>query len=146
MCGVIVVDVGRSRSTCLRRDANTHDHYLRYHHDYFLLCQFPNNNLSTHRMLFSREKPLVKTMPPGSTFIIYKILKIPYCNFTLFILFCIFVLSIYQLLRNLILQVTAKGLATPCSRWIASICCLCAGVVNVVLLGSPTGLITLILN
>ena len=26
----------------------------------------PNSNLSTHHMLFSREKPLVKPMPPGS--------------------------------------------------------------------------------
>ena len=26
MCGVIVVDTGRSRSTCHRRDAYIHDH------------------------------------------------------------------------------------------------------------------------
>ena len=26
MCGVIVVDTGRSRSTCYRRDAYIHDH------------------------------------------------------------------------------------------------------------------------
>ena len=51
------------------------------------------------RMLFSREKPLVKYM---------------------------------------------VGLTTPLMRWVASICYLCAGVVYIVLLGSPTGLITLV--
>ena len=33
MCEVIVVDVGRSRSTCLRRDAYIHDHCLEYLHN-----------------------------------------------------------------------------------------------------------------
>ena len=70
MCGVIVVDAGRSRSTILRRDAYIHDHCLGYRHDYLLFYQLPNSNLSTHRMLFSREKPLMKTMAPGSIKII----------------------------------------------------------------------------
>ena len=61
MGGVIVVDAGMSRSTNLGRDAYIHDHCLRYHHNYL-----PNSNLFTHRMLFSREMPLVKTMAPGS--------------------------------------------------------------------------------
>ena len=40
--------------------------------------------------------------------------------------------------------VTRKGLTTPLTRRVASICHLCAGVVYVVLLGSPTGSITLV--
>ena len=72
MCGVIVVDAGRSPSTCLERDAYIHDHCLRYRHDYSLFYQLPNNNLFIHRMLFSREKPLVKTMAPGLTISDYK--------------------------------------------------------------------------
>ena len=40
--------------------------------------------------------------------------------------------------------VTRNGLTTPLTRRVASICYLCAGVVYVVLLGSPTGLITLV--
>ena len=40
--------------------------------------------------------------------------------------------------------VTRKGLTTPLTRRVASICYLCAGVVHVVLRGSPTGLITLV--
>ena len=39
---------------------------------------------------------------------------------------------------------TRKGLTTPLTRRVASICYLCAGVVYVVLLGSPTGSITLV--
>ena len=70
MCGVIVVDAGSFWSTCLGRDAYIHDHCLG-RHDYLLFYQFPDSNLFTNCMLFSREKPLVKTMAPGSTFIIY---------------------------------------------------------------------------
>jgi hypothetical protein len=40
--------------------------------------------------------------------------------------------------------VTRKGLTTPLTRRVASICSLCAGAVYVVLLGSPTGSITLV--
>jgi len=36
MYGVIVVDAGRSRSTCLRSDAYIHDHCLGYCHNYAL--------------------------------------------------------------------------------------------------------------
>jgi hypothetical protein len=76
MCGVIVVDAGRSRSICLRCDAYIHDHCLGYRHDYLLFYQLPNSYLFTHRMLFSREKPLVKTMAPGSTLSFTKTLNI----------------------------------------------------------------------
>ena len=72
MCGVIVVDADRSQPTNLGRDAYIHDHCLGYRHDYSVFYQFPNTNLFTHHMLFSREKPLVKTMAPGSIFLSYK--------------------------------------------------------------------------
>ena len=68
MCGVIVVDAGRTRSINLGRDAYVHDHCLGYRHNYLLFYQLPNSNFFTHRMLFSREKPLIKSMPPGSIF------------------------------------------------------------------------------
>ena len=71
MCGVIVVDAELFRSTNLRRDAYLFDHFLGYRHNYLLFYQFLNSNLSTHRMLFSREKPLVKTMAPGLFSIVY---------------------------------------------------------------------------
>jgi hypothetical protein len=68
MCGVIVVDAGRSRSTNLGRDAYIHDHCLGYRHNYLVFYQLPNSNLFTHRMLFSPEKPLVKSTARRSIF------------------------------------------------------------------------------
>ena len=68
MCGVILEDAGRSQSTCLVRDAYAHDHCLGYRPNYLLFYQLLNSNLFTHRMLSLREKPLVKTMAPGSIF------------------------------------------------------------------------------
>ena len=68
MCGVIVVDAGRSWSTNLGHDANIRVHSLGYLHNYLLFYQLPNSNLFTHGMLFSREKPLVKSTTPGSIF------------------------------------------------------------------------------
>ena len=40
--------------------------------------------------------------------------------------------------------VTRKGLTTPLTRRVARCCCLCAGDVYIVLLGYPTGSITLV--
>ena len=40
--------------------------------------------------------------------------------------------------------VSGKGLTTPLTHQVASICYLCVGVVYVVLLGSPTGSTTLV--
>ena len=57
MCGVTVVGAESFRFTNLGRDAYIHDHFLGYRH-----------NLFTHRMLFSREKPLVKSTAAGSIF------------------------------------------------------------------------------
>ena len=89
MCGVIVVDAESFRSTCLGRDAYIHNHCLGYHHDYLLFYQLPNSNLFIHRTIFSREKPLVKTMAPGSTFYHILKLKTPCCN--IFTFLCVFV-------------------------------------------------------
>src|SRR3990170_8991519 len=56
MYGVIVVDAGRSWSTCHGRDAYIHDHCLRYLHNFALFYQLLNSNLFTHRMFsFKRE-------------------------------------------------------------------------------------------
>ena len=57
-------------------------------------------------------------------------------------------LSYLPLLSHVILPIlrrrTRKGLTTPLTRRVASICYLCAGVIYVVLLGSPTGSMTLV--
>ena len=68
MCGVVVVDAELFQSTCHEHDAYIHDHCLRYRHNFALFYQLINSNLFTHHMLYSREKPLVKSMAPGSIF------------------------------------------------------------------------------
>ena len=108
---------------------------------------------------FSREKPLVKTTAPGS--LIYYICLCDLFSFS-FILRSIKpkiqkYLAVIYFFRNLFVlyhfyltylpiwrRRTQKGLTTPFTRGVASICYLCAGAVCVVLLGSPTGLITLV--
>ena len=54
-----------------------------------------------------------------------------------FILFASTNLSLYQ-------SFTREGLTTPLRRRVVSICSLCAGTIYIVLLGSPTGSITLV--
>ena len=58
MCGVIIVDAGKSRSTNLGCDAYIHDHFLGYRHDYSLFYQLPNSNLFTHCVLTTRKRPV----------------------------------------------------------------------------------------
>ena len=64
-----------------------------------------------------------------------------------FILFLIYLSNLLQLSPHSVPisgVVTRKGLTSPLTRQVASICYLCAGAVYVVLRGSPTGSITLI--
>ena len=122
-----------------------------------IFYQLSNSNLSTHRMLFSRERTLVKSTTPGSIFyhiavrsIFYHICfqiyysknpKIPCCTFSLLILFRVLFRSIYPNSYKIYHFFTEEGLTTPLTRWVASIFSLCAGTVYIVLLGFPTGLI-----
>ena len=128
-----------------------------YRHNYSMFYEFPNSNLFTHRRLFSQEKPLVKSMAPGSispsytfrstllfafSFIcifyfqiyIIKNPKIPHWILLPIILFASTNLSIYQ-------SFTREGLTTPLTCRVASICSLCADTVYIAWLGPPTGLI-----
>ena len=65
-----------------------------------------------------------------------------------YLFYLAFDLSIYYNLFHVRLPIlgaaTRKGLTTPFTRRVASICYLCAGDVYVVLLGSPIGSITLV--
>ena len=128
MGGVIVLDAGRSRSTCHGRDAYIHDHCLTYHHNYALFYQLLNSNLFTHCMLYSREKPLVKPMPPGLFSIIYfqiykpKKTKIPCCNLFIFTLVCSFIYLLYLSLLGLTLVRDYEGIDKPFFVLCASVC------------------------
>ena len=114
---------------------------------------------------FSREKPLVKPTAPGSSFSYYLplwstfllhlfsdlLIQKPQNTLLWFIvIYFVHVRSINLLqiyLMSICLSwgvVLRKGLTSPLTSRVARICYLCAGVVYVVLLGSPTGSITLV--
>ena len=129
MCGVIVVDAGRSQSTCLGCDAYIHDHCLRYLRNYSLFYQFPNSNLFTHRMFsFNREASSENYGPRvyllSYYFQIYEIKnqKIPCCNLFTFILFHTFIYLLYLSLSDLILASIREGIDNPFIALGASIC------------------------
>ena len=116
---------------------------------------------------FSREKPLVTPMAPGSLSHIICLCDLFYLPFIfrsikpkiqkylaaiysyLFYLafprdlFTESIIVLSRLLANFG-AVAQKGLTTPLTRRVASICYLCADAIYVVLLGSPTGSITLV--
>ena len=109
---------------------------------------------------FSREKPLVKPISPGSlshifSFAIYLSYafifrtikpKIQKYFSALYFICDLFIQSVttFSRPRTVWGAVTRKGLTTPLTRQVASGCYLCAGAVYIVLLGSPTGSITLV--
>ena len=67
MCGVIVVDAGRSRSTNLGRDAYIiNDHCLDIVMIIWSSINCPTVICLPTVFYFSREKPLVKPTTPGS--------------------------------------------------------------------------------
>ena len=126
--------------------------------------QLPNSNLFTHRLLFfSREATSETYGSPGLlshifAFAIYfslasifrsikpKIQKYLAAIYS-YLFYLAFNLSRFTFLsgpRAISGTATRKGLATPLTRRVARICYLCAGAVYVVLLGSPTGSITLV--
>ena len=102
----------------------------------------------------------MKSTPPGLFLILFAfaiyfplllfsdLLNQKYKNTLLqFILFAIYLsnlLQLYPVHVPISGAVTRKGLTTPLTRRVASICYLCAGAVYVVLLGSHTGSITLV--
>ena len=114
----------------------------------------------SHRLLFFSREATSETYGPGSLFNIFAfviyfylllfsdLLNQKYKNTLLhFILFAIYLPNLLQLFpvhSPISGVVTQKGLTTPLTRRVASISYLCAGVVYVVLHGSPTGSITLV--
>ena len=120
----------------------------------------PNINLFTRRLLsFSREATS-EIYGPRVFFLIYLLCDLFYLHFlfrsikpkiqkyfaTLYFIFDLFIQSITTFSRQHAISgaVTRKGLTTPLTRRVARCCYLCAGAVYVVLLGSPTGSITLV--
>jgi hypothetical protein len=132
MCGVIVVDAGRSGSTYHKRDVYIHDHCLRYRHNYALFYQLLNSNLFTHRMRSFKREASSENYGPRVYFhhIIFRSTKpkkqkylaaieLPLFYFALLFIFYTYLYQISSL------QVTMKGLTTPLLRWVQVFVCLC---------------------
>ena len=119
----------------------------------------------THRLLFFSREATSETYDPRVSFSYYlplrstfplhlfsDLLNQKYKNTLMhFILIYFIWRSIYQsttILSHVRLPisgaVTRKGLTTPLTRRVAGSCYLCVGAIYVVLLGSPTGSITLV--
>ena len=122
--------------------------------------QLPNSNLFTHRLLFFSREATSETYGPRVSSLLYLpsrsilfafIFSFIKPNIQKYLAALYFIgRPIYQylLLSHVRLPISGavaqKGLTTPFTRRVASICYLCAGVVYVVLLGCPTGSITLV--
>ena len=106
------------------REATSETYGPRVSFHYISLC-----DLFSLAFIFRSIKPKIQ-----------KYLAAIYLFRDLFILSTTIISSYLAYLR----RCTRKGLTTPLTRRVASICYLCAGVVYVVLLGSPTGSIPLV--
>ena len=122
--------------------------------------QLPNSNLFTHRLLFFSREATSETYGPRVFFLIYLLAiyfsfaflfryikpKIQKYFATLYFICDLLFQSITTFSRPCTVSgaVPRKGLTTPLTRRVARCCYLCAGAVYVVLLGSPTGSITLV--
>ena len=124
--------------------------------------QLPNSKLFTHRLLFFSRESTSETYGPQVSFSYYLPLQSTFhlplfldllnqkciAAFYYYLFYLVFDLSIYY---NFISRpfaiwgaATRNGLTTLFTRRVVSSCYLCVGVVYVVLLGSPTGSITLV--
>ena len=122
--------------------------------------QLPNSNLFTHCLLFFSREATSETYGPRVFFLIYLLCDLFYLLFlfrsikpkiqkyfaALYFICDLFIQSITTFSRQHAISgaVPRKGLTTPLTRRVARCCYLCAGAVYVVLLGSPTGSITLV--
>ena len=109
MCGVIVVDAGRSRSTCHGRDAYIHDHCLRYRHNCALFYQLLDSNCLTHRMFSFKREASSETYGPRVYLLSYLLSIYFICIFT----FCIYLIKyqkyIYLIILSLLDLTFASG-------------------------------------
>ena len=122
MCGVIVVDAARIRTTCLGRDAYIHDHCLGYRRDYSFFYQLPNSNFSTHRMLFLGREASSENYGPQVYF--YHITKTKNTLLQFIDVYFIsrFFYLLYLSLPDLILASNREGIDNPFIALGASIC------------------------
>ena len=160
MCGVIVVDAGRSQSTNLGCDA----YILIIALDIVIIIRSSINCptiICLPILCYFLREATSEIYDPQVYSLSYLLFDLLFANFIFrsiipktqlaSLFYYLFYFTFYrelfiQCTTNLSLFFTVEGLTTPLTRRVASICSLCAGTVYIVLLGSPTGLITLVLN
>ena len=132
MCGVIVVDASRSRSTCCGRDAYI---YTWSCLDNLIIIRFSINCSTlicspTVILMLSWEKPLVKPMAPRSIFYHISFQSTFICIFT----FCIYIIKYQKYIYLTILSLSdltfasgRKGIHNPFIVLVASSLFVCAG-------------------
>ena len=121
MCRVIVVDAGRSRSTCLGRDA----------YNYAQFCQLLNSNLFTHRkILMLLREATSETYGPRVYLHHVNLLILTY--FLCYLLCLYFTLHLYHkntkhimlsYLSDLTLVSGRVAIDNPLSRWLRGFIC-----------------------
>ena len=119
MCGVIVVDACRSRSTNLGRDAYIHDHCLGYHHNFLIFYQLLDSNLFAHRMLSFKREASSETYGPRVYFpsYIFRSINQNSRNTSLSFIYFYFVLRfsnlLYLSLSDFMLASDREGIDNP---------------------------------
>ena len=130
MSGVILVDAGRSRFTCLGPDAYIHDHCLRYRHNYALFYQLLDINLFTHHMFSFKREASSETYAPRSIFhhIFFRSInqKTPKNTSLQFICFT-FSNLLYLSLSDLTFASGREGIDNPFIALVASSLFVCVG-------------------
>ena len=126
MCGVIVVDAGKSRSTCHGRDLI----YMimpRYSHNYSFFYQLLDSNLFTHRNTYAiLREATSETYGPGVYLhhIDLPILSYFHCfYFTLHLYHKNTKNIILSYLSDLTLASDRVGIENPLSRWLRGFIC-----------------------
>ena len=131
MCGVIVVDADRCRSTWHGRDAYVHDHCLRYLHNFALFYQLLDSNLFTHRnMCAILREATSETYGPWVYLLSYLLSIYFICIFT----FCIYIIKYQKYIYLILLSLSdltfasgREGIDNPFIALVASSQFVCVG-------------------
>jgi hypothetical protein len=126
MGGVIVVDAGRSRSTCLGRDAYIHDHC---HESVIIICFFINcpTVICLPTVCFALERE-VSSENYGPRVYLYHILKFKNTLLQFYLFYLVLLSSnlLYLSLLDLTFASDQEGIDNPFIALGASVCfCVC---------------------
>ena len=129
MCGIIVVDAGRSRSTCHGRDANIYMIIPIYSHNYAQFYQLLDSNLFTHRNTYAILREATgETYGPRVYLLSYKF-PIYFISQSLLLMYIIKIPKIFILVSLLDLTFASgrEGIDNPFIGLVARFLFVCVG-------------------